>query len=120
MGHLVLPNNDTYPWVHLIHCVDTLLQNLECNANNDMLTFETIEGFPMWPDFNVHHSCRNFESLLNWARTNTIDIEEFKVWQRKPLHEDINVWPAPWLGHGDTELGVRLATDINFSDIAWL
>ncbi|KAH8587688.1 hypothetical protein B0O99DRAFT_747382 [Bisporella sp. PMI_857] len=112
-----LPNNDTFPWVHLTHCVDNLLQNLKCYGSTDMYTYSWMETFKEpWPDFSISHKCRDFGALVDWANSNAVDREKFGAMAKFPLPNDTWVWPAPWLGHGGTELGHRLDPSLNFKN----
>ncbi|KAK0753033.1 hypothetical protein B0T18DRAFT_308086, partial [Schizothecium vesticola] len=57
---------------HLDHCIEALRQNLMCHGDVSVFTFrqfpeladQGIEG--NWPDFEINHMCRNFESLRQW------------------------------------------------------
>ena len=54
------------------HCIEALRQNLMCHGDVSVFTFKEfpeladqgIEG--NWPDFEINHMCRNFESLRKW------------------------------------------------------
>ncbi|KAL4926979.1 oxidase ustYa family protein [Aspergillus undulatus] len=106
-GYTPNPNKrakDRIYWIHLSHCVDILLQNLQCNANTEVLTLSWVEDRASpWPDFSVKRKCRDFGTLVNWQRENAVDPEMFGNMTRPT---DAFVWPAPW--KGDTELGIKL------------
>ncbi|KAJ5266887.1 hypothetical protein N7478_009695 [Penicillium angulare] len=92
-------------WIHLGHCTDILLQNLQCNANTEVLTLNWVEDRqPPWPDFSVNRKCRNFNALKDWQHENAVDPEKFDA---MPVPSDAYVWPAPWKKQ-DYELGIKL------------
>lgn len=100
-----LDTKDKMWWIHLGHCTDILLQNLQCNANTEVLTLAWVEDrHPPWPDFSVNRKCRNFQTLLDWQHDNAVDVEKF---DNMPLPKDAFVWPSPWKKQ-DSELGVML------------
>ncbi|KAK1750706.1 hypothetical protein QBC47DRAFT_393317 [Echria macrotheca] len=57
---------------HVDHCIEAIRQNLMCHGDVSVFTFKTfpeladegIEG--EWPDFEINHMCRDFESLRRW------------------------------------------------------
>ncbi|KAJ5933964.1 hypothetical protein N7454_006293 [Penicillium verhagenii] len=54
---------------HLDHCIDILRQKLMCDADAGILTYIWVEGHKEpFPDFNVHHQCRDFRALKEWVR----------------------------------------------------
>ncbi|RAK73206.1 oxidase ustYa family protein [Aspergillus fijiensis CBS 313.89] len=92
-------------WIHLGHCTDILLQNLQCNANTEVLTLDWVEDrHAPWPDFSVNRKCRDFNALLDWQHDNAVDTAKFDA---MPLPKDAFVWPAPWKKQ-DYELGIKL------------
>ncbi|KAL4918795.1 hypothetical protein BDW62DRAFT_217421 [Aspergillus aurantiobrunneus] len=100
-----LDTKDKMWWIHLGHCTDILLQNLQCNANTEVLTLAWVEDRKApWPDFSVNRKCRDFNALVDWQRDNAVDIEKF---DQMPLPKDAFVWPSPWKKQ-DSELGVQL------------
>ncbi|KAL4789742.1 hypothetical protein BDV19DRAFT_394783 [Aspergillus venezuelensis] len=97
-------SQDPTYWIHLSHCVDILLQNLQCNANTEVLTLSWVEDRAApWPDFSVNRQCRDFSTIVDWQRGNAVDSEKFGKMTRL---EGAFVWPSPWKGM--SELGVRL------------
>ncbi|KAL4783505.1 hypothetical protein BJX76DRAFT_357889 [Aspergillus varians] len=100
-----LDTKDKMWWIHLGHCSDILLQNLQCNANTEVLTLAWVEDrHPPWPDFSVNRKCRDFQALVDWQRDNAVDYDKF---DKMPLPKDAFVWPSPWKTQ-DSELGVTL------------
>lgn len=77
--------NDTTPMhrLHLSHCVYLLLQNILCNANTDVYThFWTDTLHHPFPDFNIHHQCRDFEAVRDWQNRHALDEEAFVALRR--------------------------------------
>ncbi|KAJ6018703.1 hypothetical protein N7522_000770 [Penicillium canescens] len=92
-------------WIHLGHCTDILLQNLQCNANTEVLTLDWVEGRQApWPDFSVNRKCRDFNALVDWQHNNAVDADKFDA---VSAPKDAFVWPAPWKKQ-DYELGTKL------------
>ncbi|KAI1192611.1 hypothetical protein F5X97DRAFT_340080 [Nemania serpens] len=55
-------------WPHVEHCVETVRQVLECNADMTPLPMRWDEGAGMLlVDFERDHTCRNYDALLTWA-----------------------------------------------------
>src|SRR3954453_23857065 len=94
---------ETYRWVHLRHCVDTLMQTLQCSASTEILTMTWMEDFGIWHDASTNHKCRDFNAVLDWGKRRAVDPEKIKVWARMSPPSDRYEWPAPWLRHSDLE-----------------
>ena len=64
-----------------------------CTANTDLYTLNWMEtqGYP-FPDFNINHQCRGFDTLLEWRKENSVDINKW-VAMKKP--ENAKQIPAP-------------------------
>ncbi|MCJ1391221.1 hypothetical protein MMC18_004083 [Xylographa bjoerkii] len=59
--------------VHLDHCIEMLRQFLMCNADAGLYTHRWIENYPRpYPNFNTWHKCRNFENVLEYAKSHQI------------------------------------------------
>ncbi|KAF7181872.1 hypothetical protein CNMCM7691_001169 [Aspergillus felis] len=100
-----LDEKDKMWWIHLGHCTDILLQNIQCNANTEFLTLNWVEDRQApWPDFSVNRKCRDFNALVDWQRNNAVDADKF---DQMPVPKHAFVWPAPWKKQ-DTELGEKL------------
>ena len=63
-------------WTHLSHCVDILRQNLVCQANVDVHTYNWVETqrYP-FPDFGIRHRCRDHGAVLEWLREKGTHVE---------------------------------------------
>ncbi|KAG1813507.1 uncharacterized protein BJ212DRAFT_394744 [Suillus subaureus] len=54
--------------MHLDHCIEMIRQNIMCNADVTMITWDWVQGLETtYPNFNTRHQCRNFEKILDWA-----------------------------------------------------
>lgn len=81
-------------WIHLGHCVDIILQNIQCNGNTEVLTLAWVEDRDIpWPDFSVNRKCRDFNALMQWQESNVLDADKFDA---MPVPKGAFVWPAPW------------------------
>ncbi|PLB53338.1 hypothetical protein P170DRAFT_351640, partial [Aspergillus steynii IBT 23096] len=97
-------NETTKGWIHLGHCVDMLLQFLLCNSDPTVLAFTYVEGQQApWPDFKINRQCRDFNSLVEWTKS-----RELKGWEDAPRPKDAFLWPNPFVGEPDFELGFPL------------
>ncbi|KAE8354940.1 hypothetical protein BDV28DRAFT_146644 [Aspergillus coremiiformis] len=97
--------HDKMWWIHLGHCSDILLQNIQCNANTEVLTLAWVEDYSRpWPDFSVNRQCRDFNTLVKWQHENAVDDDKF---DNMPIPEDGFKWPPPWK-QAESELGVKL------------
>jgi hypothetical protein len=67
---------------HKKHCMHMLLQNLMCHADVDIISHNWVhyknihqlgrpEAEPL-ADFSIVKQCRNFDSLLDWAKKNSV------------------------------------------------
>ncbi|KAJ5928241.1 hypothetical protein N7466_007197 [Penicillium verhagenii] len=100
-----LDTKDKFWWIHLGHCTEILLQNLQCNANTEVLTLAWVEDRRApWPDFSVNRKCRDFNALVDWQHNNAVDADKFDA---MPVPKNAFLWPAPWKKQ-DYELGVKL------------
>ncbi|KAF4334797.1 hypothetical protein FBEOM_11364 [Fusarium beomiforme] len=63
-------------WVHVSHCTDILMQNLMCNGNLDIITFNWVESQTNpFPDFAVNHQCRDFDAIYEWQDKHSVPKE---------------------------------------------
>ena len=63
-------------WTHLSHCVDILRQNLVCQANVDVHTYNWVETqrYP-YPDFGIKHRCRDHAAVVDWLKEEGTHVE---------------------------------------------
>ncbi|KAF2796337.1 hypothetical protein K505DRAFT_300397 [Melanomma pulvis-pyrius CBS 109.77] len=70
--------------IHINHCIDILLQGIQCNANLDLIPLHWVETqeYP-FPDMSINKKCVNFDKFTDWRKENTIDMDKYvKVMQR--------------------------------------
>lgn len=54
------------------HCIEVLRVNLMCFSDVNVFTFHPRPGMGYWPDYNSKHVCRNFDTILHWAKDNAM------------------------------------------------
>lgn len=48
-----------------------------CSSNVDIITLNWMETQELpFPDFSINHQCRDFDTLLQWRRENSVDMEK--------------------------------------------
>ncbi|KAF4998940.1 hypothetical protein FDECE_11654 [Fusarium decemcellulare] len=58
---------------HLDHCIEIIRTSLMCQSDIGVFTFKYYEGFEgHWPDFSTLHTCRNFDTIRDWAFENAV------------------------------------------------
>jgi len=63
-------------WWHVSHCVDTLLQNIMCNADVSVVTYNWVgDQENGYPDFRMNKKCRDFDKVVEWAKEHYVDSE---------------------------------------------
>ncbi|KAF2011565.1 hypothetical protein BU24DRAFT_435969 [Aaosphaeria arxii CBS 175.79] len=71
--------------IHMEHCVDLLLQALQCSGNANLITLHWVEREPYpFPDMSLNRKCVDFDALTKWRLENTIDMEKYKERMDKP------------------------------------
>ncbi|KAI8626643.1 hypothetical protein F5Y19DRAFT_445625 [Xylariaceae sp. FL1651] len=54
---------------HIDHCIEIIRQSIMCHADTELIIFHWVEGVPNpYPDFNVWHTCRDPEQVLQMAK----------------------------------------------------
>ncbi|KAI1085723.1 hypothetical protein F5B20DRAFT_575231 [Whalleya microplaca] len=58
---------------HLDHCIDALRQFVMCQGDIGVFSFHYPfnDGDP-WPNYSTSHTCRNFDSIRQWAVDHTV------------------------------------------------
>jgi hypothetical protein len=83
--------------IHSSHCIYLLLQNLMCNANLDVITYNWIDGEHLpFPDFSVNHKCRNWDTIMDWHKANSVPVEMYKTMKMPEGFEPLK--PVPGMG----------------------
>ncbi|KJZ74360.1 hypothetical protein HIM_06170 [Hirsutella minnesotensis 3608] len=58
---------------HIDHCIDLIRQVLMCHADIALHTFTWKDDYRWpWPNFTVEHECRNWDSVMQWAREHRV------------------------------------------------
>lgn len=66
--------------MHTDHCLEVLRMNVQCNADIGLFTFYMLEGDPLpWPELNSHHTCRNFDKVIDWATDHSVGNMEREI-----------------------------------------
>ena len=78
-----------YPWdlvdpvggrLHVDHCIETLRLSIMCYGDvTPVLVDHSNNSIGRMLDFNVHHKCRNFESIANFALQNGVLLPPLDV-----------------------------------------
>ncbi|KAF7333837.1 hypothetical protein MVEN_02340600 [Mycena venus] len=78
---------------HINHCVDLIRQNLMCNADVGVITYNWLKGWDKpFPDFNTWHQCRNFDRILEWSHNHQVHIASDEI---KRLGNEVDLTEAP-------------------------
>ncbi|KAI0503270.1 hypothetical protein F5B22DRAFT_559680 [Xylaria bambusicola] len=76
------PYSDLH-WHHVAHCTEVLRENLMCNANLDVVTFNWKETQEVpFPDFNLNKRCTDAELLIRWQEANALPVEASRNFSR--------------------------------------
>lgn len=94
--------NATLREMHINHCVDILMQAIQCSGNANLITFHWVEKLQRpFPDMQVKtlffgswilliyprsidRKCINFDKLTDWRLANTIDMKKWAEHMKKP------------------------------------
>ncbi len=80
--------------IHLNHCVDILMQALQCSGNVNLMTMHYVETQPYpVPDMSVNRQCIDFDRLTDWRRQNSIDLATYDDTMALQGREGIVVLP---------------------------
>lgn len=71
--------------IHLNHCVDMLMQALQCSGNVNLITLRWIEtqDYP-FPDFSINRQCVDFQAMTEWRKEKSPDMSRWEELMRKP------------------------------------
>ncbi|KAI1134478.1 hypothetical protein F5Y05DRAFT_205890 [Hypoxylon sp. FL0543] len=78
------------PEIHINHCVDILLQALQCSGNVNFMTYHWVAGqeYPQ-PDMSINRQCINFEKLTAFRREHGLDLDKYVQTMKKSLHPGV-------------------------------
>src|SRR3954471_9057260 len=86
---LVLQLHQELYFTHYDHCVDMLYQNIICTGNTDIITMQWMDTqHHPFPDFSINHQCRDFDSLIQWRKDNSVVCNLF-------LNQTLTLSPSP-------------------------
>lgn len=81
---------------HVNHCVDMLMQAIQCSGNVNLITMHWVEEQPYpFPDMSVNRQCINFERLSQWRKENTLDMGKYVKTMRKKEDKHYHQLKAP-------------------------
>jgi hypothetical protein len=82
--------------IHINHCIDILLQGIQCNANLDLIPLHWVETqeYP-FPDMSINKKCVDFDGLTEWRKRNTIDMDKYVEVMRKPEGDQSKIKQRP-------------------------
>ncbi|KZM19143.1 uncharacterized protein EKO05_0010178 [Ascochyta rabiei] len=82
--------------IHINHCIDILLQGIQCNANLDLIPLHWVETqeYP-FPDMSINKMCVNFDGLTEWRREHTIDMDKYVEVMKMPMGEKPGIKQLP-------------------------
>ncbi|KAK8012775.1 hypothetical protein PG991_010150 [Apiospora marii] len=82
--------------IHVNHCVDMLMQAIQCSGNVNLITMHWVEEQPYpFPDMSVNRQCIDFDKLSQWRKENTLDMEKYVETMRKKEGRHYNQLKAP-------------------------
>jgi hypothetical protein len=79
------PDHPTKNEIHTNHCVDILMQALQCSGNVNLISLHWVETqvYP-FPNFSIQKQCINFEGLTQWRREKSVDMDKWVDVMMKP------------------------------------
>ncbi|KAG8156439.1 hypothetical protein KVR01_013673 [Diaporthe batatas] len=86
--HMKIANADpealTSHEVHTNHCVDIILQAIQCSGNLQLVTMHWMERqqYP-FPDMSTNRQCVDFNRIVEWRNDNRIDMKKFVATMKK-------------------------------------
>lgn len=82
--------------VHVNHCVDILMQAIQCSGNANLITMHWVETQPYpFPDMSVNRQCVDFDRLSAWRRAHTLDMDRYVATMRRKPGRRYTELPAP-------------------------
>lgn len=82
--------------IHINHCIDILLQGIQCNANLDLIPLHWVETqeYP-FPDMSIQKQCVDFDGLTAWRREHSIDMDKYVEVMKMPEGEKPGIKQRP-------------------------
>ncbi|KAI1422340.1 hypothetical protein F5Y12DRAFT_763109 [Xylaria sp. FL1777] len=71
--------------LHVNHCVDILLQEIQCSGNAGFITSGWVQNqrYPQ-PDMSINRKCIVFENVVAWRNANSVDSDKYKKLMAEP------------------------------------
>ncbi|KAI0401967.1 hypothetical protein F4802DRAFT_600493 [Xylaria palmicola] len=72
-------DGDSLEAVHVNHCIDILLQEIQCSGNVGFITSGWIENmrYPQ-PDMSIHRKCVVFDRVVAWRDAHSVDLDKYE------------------------------------------
>ena len=87
-------HNEAMQAIHVNHCVDIIMQALQCSGNLNLITMHWVENEPWpFPDMSANRQCIDFEYLTQWRLENSVDLDTYIKYSDKP--EGVTQLPSP-------------------------
>lgn len=80
--------------MHINHCADILFQAIRCSGNVNLMTLHWVETQDNpWPDMSINRQCIDFDSLTEFRKHVSLDMDKYNRVMRKP--SGVKELPAP-------------------------
>ena len=78
--------NDHEQQVVVNECIDMIRQSLMCHGDIAIETYRwKADRLPPWPIFHIEHECRNWDSILQWAKEHHVPSLQGGI-LKHPIH----------------------------------
>lgn len=79
-------------WLHVSHCVEIIRENVMCNANLDVITYQWVETQTTpYPDFDLNKKCVNADVLIEWQMQKAVIPERGRNFTAPPGAKQIPI-----------------------------
>lgn len=82
--------------IHINHCIDILLQHIQCSGNLDLIPLHWVETqqYP-FPDMSINKQCVDFDGFTDWRKRHTIDMDKYVKVMKMPEGEKPGIKQLP-------------------------
>lgn len=107
---------------HASHCLEVLAESIKCTGNTDPILFAWVEGTP-WPspEFSTQHTCRDFETVLDYVNNNGIPEDVFNAMTGPPPGyvpiPEFDIWRV--MAYSGSLLILRTSEDVREVEVVW-
>ncbi|KAI1123086.1 hypothetical protein F5Y10DRAFT_286475 [Nemania abortiva] len=79
MTALKASHGDSMMALHVNHCVDILLQEIQCSGNVGFITSHWVENqrYPQ-PDMSIYRKCIAFDRVVAWRDAHSVDLNKYR------------------------------------------